>query len=584
MDTNKNLSAAIKRWISEDSVQEAKETYPRLISTYGCSSVISELARNYWLQQKRIIERIDPSAPSFTYHKPVRTLGVYYYRMRNGGIERVISLLLPVWIELGYKVVLITEEPASKDDYPIPLNVERLLLPKISECREANYHIRASAWNDIITSHKIDTVIYEAWDSAFLFWDACMLKGLGCNLISGIHGTYTYLFREQVPHRFNLFRAYRFIDCAVVLSHAFECFWNFYCPTFYIPNPIKICAQSDRSQLDGCTILWVGRIIEEKRPLDAIRAFALVKKKIPSSSLIMLGTGELNVLKRTNELISELNLTDDVILPGYQTDVSQYYKEATVLLFTSAFEGFPMTIAEAKSHGVPIVLYDLPYCEMINDRRGIISVPQEDIPGLAQALCDFLSAPLETRRAHGEAARKSAEDFAAFDLKEAWGKLFDRLTHPIQRSASIPQLDLDFLMDNIEFGEQKTANYLSDVLAGKAWLESHSQAQENWIGELQAAKDRAEASIKEKDQWLNELQAGKDWLEQQRLIHLDLIKELREEKVKLESNCHAQESKLNELKQEMGNVLAENERLRHFGGWIRCQLTKVFCKLPFNHN
>lgn len=124
---------------------------------------------------------------------------------------------------------------------------------------------------------------------------------------------------------------------------------------------------------------------------------------------------------------------------------------------------------------------------------------------------------------------------------------------------------------------------LSELQVGKDWLEQHSDEQERWIGELQAAKDRAEASIKEKDQWLNELQAGKDWLEQQRLIHLDQIEKLREEKVKLESNCHEQESKLNELKQEMGNVLAENERLRHFGGWIRCQLAKVFCKLPFNH-
>ena len=172
------------------------------------------------------------------------------------------------------------------------------------------------------------------------------MGGVSRNLVVGVHGTYTYLFREQVPHRFDLFRAYSLIDRAVVLSRDFENFWNHFCPSLYIPNPIQICSREERSSLAGNVVLWVGRFSEEKQPLDAVRAFAQVKAKLPNSAtLVMLGTGEAEVVKRVQSLVCELGLEDGVLLPGYHVDVSSYYKKACVLLFTSAFEGFPMTIA-----------------------------------------------------------------------------------------------------------------------------------------------------------------------------------------------------------------------------------------------
>ena len=41
-----------------------------------------------------------------------------------------------------------------------------------------------------------------------------------------------------------------------------------------------------------------------------------------------------------------------VQLEGFQSNVSDYYKRASILCMTSIFEGFPLTLPEAMSNGV----------------------------------------------------------------------------------------------------------------------------------------------------------------------------------------------------------------------------------------
>ena len=544
MATNNSLTDIAKKWLEEKSVQDARAEYPELISRFGCTKFISELASSYWTEQRKIYERISLAAPSVNQPSNVRSIAVYYYRLRNGGIERVISHLLPIWLNLGYRIILLTEEVATDDDYPVTQNIERVLLPKVTQCKAANYQYRANAWENIIAEYQIDAIVYEAWDSAFLFWDACTIKGLGCNLVVGIHGTYTYLFREQVRQRFDLLRAYHLVDCAVVLSRSFVGFWNHFCPSRYIPNPVCLCPSEDCSALTEETILWVGRFSEEKNPKDAVHVFAKARGDNRSSKLVMLGTGETEVVNSVKALARELGLESSVLFPGYHKEISDYYKKASVLLFTSSFEGFPMTIAEAKSHGLPIVMYDLPYCEMVRDRRGIISVPQGDIAGLAHSLQNYLALDDKKRLALGNTSRESAESFATFDLKKAWQELFDGLVIPSKASFANRDVDVEFLLDNIEFGESKISNYLSEVLAGKDWLEQHSAEQERWISELQNGKDWLEQHSKNQEKIIQEQRRA--WEERG-----EALKRVQETNEQLKQRCDQQEAIILEQAKEL---------------------------------
>ena len=37
--------------------------------------------------------------------------------MRNGGVEKVLSKLLYIWKEMGYEIILFTDEKPTEDDY-----------------------------------------------------------------------------------------------------------------------------------------------------------------------------------------------------------------------------------------------------------------------------------------------------------------------------------------------------------------------------------------------------------------------------------------------------------------------------------
>lgn len=68
----------------------------------------------------------------------------------------------------------------------------------------------------------------------------------------------------------------------------------------------------------------------------------------------------------------------------------KFLSTADVQLITSSFECFPMNLIEAKQYGIPVVLYELPYVELIKDQKGIIPVPQHSVKEAAEAIIELL--------------------------------------------------------------------------------------------------------------------------------------------------------------------------------------------------
>ncbi len=50
----------------------------------------------------------------------IRTIALYYTRIYSGGIERFLSTIIPVYIKMGYRVVLFTDEYRPELEYPTP--------------------------------------------------------------------------------------------------------------------------------------------------------------------------------------------------------------------------------------------------------------------------------------------------------------------------------------------------------------------------------------------------------------------------------------------------------------------------------
>lgn len=453
----RTLEDVVYKWRYTVSVKDAPECYQKMIADWGAEKVVSHLAKNYWHDWPQLQRRIAPAIPQIHTGKPVKTIGAFYYRISNGGIERVLSIVIPLWMRAGYKVVLITEEPPEANDYALPKDLIRVILPGHVENKQERYQNRMAAWKHFVEYYEIDTIVYNAWCDPMLFWDACTIKGLNTNLIAWVHGSFAHLFRFHDVYRYELIRNYFLVDRAVTLSHIFQAFFSNFCQSYYIPNPITLCDKEDCSRVEGHNIVWVGRMDQEKHPEDAIRVLSHVVKEIPDATLTMVGGGENEeLIEKIKKLAEKLHLQNQVEFVGFVKDPTRYYRRGSLLLSTSSHEGFGMTLMEAKSYGLPISMYELNYLETIRDGRGVVSAPFGDVFALSEEVCKILN-DSELRQKMSKEARQSAEEMAAFDLCAAWKEVFDSFASapqevPAETMESSKMMQL--LLNEAQIGDQ----------------------------------------------------------------------------------------------------------------------------------
>jgi glycosyltransferase involved in cell wall biosynthesis len=114
---------------------------------------------------------------------------------------------------------------------------------------------------------------------------------------------------------------------------------------------------------DGRTnVLFVGRIIPNKRIEDLIRSFAFFQAQVqPQSRLLLVGDhrGFERYLARLQQLARELRV-DEVVFTGQVDDdeLYAYYRLADVFLCLSEHEGFGVPLQEAMLFGLPVIAYD----------------------------------------------------------------------------------------------------------------------------------------------------------------------------------------------------------------------------------
>ncbi|MCM0582649.1 glycosyltransferase [Weissella diestrammenae] len=124
---------------------------------------------------------------------------------------------------------------------------------------------------------------------------------------------------------------------------------------------------NNRARVDsGITnrVLYLGRLSPEKRPEDAIRALAALRKTVPDATLELMGYAtDAEYEKKLQRLVAELQLTPAVIFTpyGHQAEVSAALSRAQILVQTSVGEGLGMNLVEGLSYGLPIVSYDINY-------------------------------------------------------------------------------------------------------------------------------------------------------------------------------------------------------------------------------
>jgi glycosyltransferase involved in cell wall biosynthesis len=157
---------------------------------------------------------------------------------------------------------------------------------------------------------------------------------------------------------------------------------------------------------DALVVLFSGKLIPKKRPLDLLEAFH--RASVPSAVLVYVGEG---VLRTTIEARAQaLGIADVVYLTGFvnQSAIGQYYAAADVFVMCSDIgETWGLSTNEAMNFALPVLLSDLTGCAADLCQPGVngLVFPTGDIEALAARLRYLLTLPPERRKAMGEASR-----------------------------------------------------------------------------------------------------------------------------------------------------------------------------------
>ena len=110
---------------------------------------------------------------------------------------------------------------------------------------------------------------------------------------------------------------------------------------------------------EDCFVLGhVGRFFPQKNHMQLVDIFAAVHKMRPNSRLWLVGGGELDdsLKNQVKSKVHELGLDESVVFTGVRTDVNRLMQGMDLFILPSLFEGFPMTMIEAQSAGLPCMI------------------------------------------------------------------------------------------------------------------------------------------------------------------------------------------------------------------------------------
>ncbi len=123
------------------------------------------------------------------------------------------------------------------------------------------------------------------------------------------------------------------------------------------------------------TFIFVGRLKKYKKPNDAIKAFNIVKEKIPSAKLWVVGDGS-----HRKEL--EKIACNDVRFFGRVPDNKKLklMSRAHAILVPGVREGWGLIVTEANACGTPAIAYDIPGLRdsVQNFNNGILVEPKPE--------------------------------------------------------------------------------------------------------------------------------------------------------------------------------------------------------------
>lgn len=211
--------------------------------------------------------------------------------------------------------------------------------------------------------------------------------------------------------------AARYADEVIVLSRSAQSYFRdtYGRETIVIPNgvapkePVPARAIKERKGLvKGSYVLFLGRLVPEKRPELLIEAFRQIET---DKRLVIAGGGS-----DTSEYETELHRISEgdprILFTGFVqgAELAELYSNAYCYVLPSDVEGMPMSLLEAMAYGCCCLTSDIPECaDVLAGSGGTFA--RGSVEALRGALARLIADPALAEKLEESARRRAGESF-----------------------------------------------------------------------------------------------------------------------------------------------------------------------------
>lgn len=224
------------------------------------------------------------------------------------------------------------------------------------------------------------------------------------------------------------------IDFENIPASSIDVIYNGITPLTINQNEVTLL----RTELDipeNHTVLGtIARFDPIKNHTMMLKAFSVLLEQAPNTTLIIVGDGE----ERDNieACIDELNISNNVILAGYQTKPQTYLALMDIYLLSSLSEGTSMTLLEAMSLYKPCVVTDAggnPEI-VLHAQTGFVT-KNDCFSSFCQGIEQYLSlAPPEKKKLQNNTKLRFEKNFNVSSMASNYSKIYTHLTVDLAKS------------------------------------------------------------------------------------------------------------------------------------------------------
>lgn len=193
-----------------------------------------------------------------------------------------------------------------------------------------------------------------------------------------------------------------------------------------IYNPLSLEPEGEGSP-SYKQFISVGRMSHLTKGFDIlIEAFALFARNNKDWTLKIVGEGpEEAALK---ELIANYKLENRITIYPFTKHIQKHYASSSVYVLSSRWEGFPLVLAEAMSHKLPIISSDLPIIkELLKEQNNHFTFSNANIEELAKMMMKISELTQEQLDQMGEKSLEIAESLKLPAIIKDWEEYLETL-------------------------------------------------------------------------------------------------------------------------------------------------------------